>query len=117
MPASWQARSPSAAYWLLELSPVAGPSFIFLTVILLRTFGFSFVSETPKSRAPPSFGFAPLATSFDGGTSLTCADGSPYDHWPFAHWLSMMCCAHWAIRAWYFTRSISSRIMAWRTTV
>src|SRR5205809_7328421 len=72
IPASWQARRPSAAYWLLELSPVGGPSFIFLTGILLRTFGFSFEVETLKSRAFASFGLLPDATSFaGGGTSFT----------------------------------------------
>ena len=75
MPASWQARRPSAAYWLFELSPVAGPSFIFLTGILLRTFGFSFLPGVPNSRASRETGV--LATSFTGGTSFTYADGSP----------------------------------------
>src|SRR5262245_24613897 len=77
MPESWQARRPSAAYWLLELSPVAGPSFNFLTVILLRTFGFSFAVDTLKSRAL-SLGFGADATSFaGGGTSFTWGEGSP----------------------------------------
>src|SRR5881392_2879555 len=65
MPASWQERRPRAAYWLLELSPVAGPSFIFLTGILVFTFGFSLRPGWPNSRTL-SRGWAGVATAVDG---------------------------------------------------
>src|SRR4029453_19116808 len=41
IPASWHARSPSAAYCEFELSPVGGPSFCFWTATLLTTLGLA----------------------------------------------------------------------------
>src|SRR5439155_11511008 len=95
MPASKQARSPSAASCVFELSPVAGPSFIFLIGTCWTILGFT---RSPGG-APNSFGPAfSVATDFAGlgtVTSFTNSDGFPYDHWPFTHWLSTRNCAHW----------------------
>src|SRR5437773_7794957 len=55
IPASWQARRPSAAYCELELSPVGGPSRFFSTGILLTTLGFC--------RSPGARSRAALATA------------------------------------------------------
>src|SRR5579862_552198 len=53
-PASKQARSPRAAYWVLELSPLSGPSFIFLTATCWSTLGLpSLARVTPGPAAPP----------------------------------------------------------------
>ncbi len=78
IPASWQARRPSAAYCEFELSPPAGPSRIFLTGIFRTTLGFVRATVLPGL----GFGFVPppLATSRPAppvGVSLTNADGSP----------------------------------------
>src|SRR3954468_17598063 len=54
MPASWQARSPSAAYWALELSPTGGPWRFFSTGVLWTTLGFW---------RSPATGSLPLATA------------------------------------------------------
>jgi hypothetical protein len=78
MPASKQARMPSAAYCVFELSPVAGPSFCFLIGIFRTTFGFTF-SVPPKSRVPVT-GFAFSGLSSDAtpvGTSFGATVGEP----------------------------------------
>src|SRR5258708_38232617 len=63
MPASWQARMPSAAYWVLELSlRCAGPSFFLVSLILFLTSGLPLGSPTSTV-----FGLAPPeATSLLG---------------------------------------------------
>src|SRR5688572_27378579 len=97
-PASWQARSPSAAYCEFELSPVAGPCTRLSTETFWTTLGFwrgpAPISLGPLATAPP---FPPV------GIPSANADGSPYDHWPFWHMLSTRNWAHWRILAWYFT--------------
>jgi len=120
IPASWQARSPRAATCELELSPAAMPSRLFLTCMNRTTLGF-FVSAV----AAGAFGcfFALVATSLlttsveTGSGGGTAGVGVPYDHWPFLHWLSIRNWAHWAIRAWYFTRFNSSSMIAWSATL
>jgi hypothetical protein len=53
IPDSEQARRPRAAYCEFELSPEAGPAFVFWTGMNRTTFGLAFFSAAAlKSRAP-----------------------------------------------------------------
>ena len=94
MPASKQARRPSAAYCELELSPSAGPSRVFRAINLRTTLG--------RTRRPSASSFAAVGTGglAGVGTPFGISVGVPYSHWPFRHWLSTRNCAHCQIRSW-----------------
>ena len=122
IPASWHARRPSAAYCEFELSPPDRVLSRLRSTFTFRvTFGFT---RTPGGgtlsnlRAPRRVPLATRLRGADVGTSSISAkmEGSPYVHCPFVHWLSTRNCAQALMRYWYFTRSTSSRIMAWSAT-